>query len=251
MPVLVLMYHRTPDDVAEGHFDVSLSDFRAQIQGMIDAGVPFIRFRDCNKEEYLRGGTHVALTFDDGHASNAKAFAFLADRSIVPTAMIVEDWSRNDGDFLSARAIADLRSVCDFGGHGASHVDLTSLDDEALSKELTSSRDYLRDIVGDAVTSMALPGGMGDARVMRAALREGFQIIGNSVPLLHAKNDVSVNRVCVYRQTGFSEPLGLARAGRGYWMRARAKVAVSNYGPRIVGGNNYRSMAEFIKSRLR
>ena len=250
MSVVVLMYHHTPEGGADDLFDVSFQDFRAQIQGLINAGVSFIRFSECNDPKYINQGTHVALTFDDGHRSNAKAFAYLADRNIVPTAMIVRDWSRDDRNFLSAAAIADLKHVCDFGAHGASHVDLTSLDAADLSRELVSSREYLEETLGAAVTAMALPGGMGNARVILAARREGYRFVGNSIPLNHVRADVSVNRVCLYRHSGVSEPLRLARAERSYWLRARAKVTISTYGPRIVGDGNYRAIAGLLKSRL-
>ena len=251
MSVLVLMYHRTPDGAPDDLFDVSFASFQAQIQGLIDSGVSFIRFRECNDAKYLAQGVHVALTFDDGHASNARAFAYLADRGIVPTAMIVRNWSLNDKDFLSGSAIADLKHVCDFGGHGASHVDLTRLDDAGLSTELTSSREYLENILGASVATMALPGGMGNARVIRAARSAGFSIVGNSIPLNHVRANTSVNRICLYRHSDPAEPARWARADRSYWLGARAKVAVSTHAPRIIGDRAYRGVSGFLKSRLR
>ena len=140
--------------------------------------------------------------------------------------------------------------MCEFGAHGVSHVDLTRLDDNALSKELTASREFLQNILGAPVASMALPGGMGNARVIRAASRVGYRMIGNSVPLNHAKADVRVNRVCIYRSSGQSEPLRLTQMGRSYWLRARMKTIVSSYCPRVIGEPTYRVISEFLKPTM-
>jgi len=92
--VLVLMYHHTPDGAPEGFYDVGLSTFRDQIAAMRDAGVSFIRFTDCDRPEYVERGVHVALTFDDGHATNEAAFRILADLGLTPMAFIVRDAER-------------------------------------------------------------------------------------------------------------------------------------------------------------
>ena len=177
MPVLTLMYHHTPKGAAEGFYDVPMPALREQIERLIDAGVRFVRLSEANSPASLSGETMVALTFDDGHASNAAAFENLHSRGIFPAAMIVRDWSKRDPDFLSARTIKSLASACEFGAHGASHVALSSLDVPALDEELSSSRAYLEDILGNEVRTMALPGGMGSTQVRRRALAQGYRLI--------------------------------------------------------------------------
>src|SRR3954470_5292323 len=106
MTVLVFLYHRTPNGSADDHFDVPLKQFRDQIERLIDSGVNFIRFRDAQDKERLSVGINVAITFDDGHSSNAEAFDYLAGKDIVPTAFIVRDWSEKNSAYLSPNAIA-------------------------------------------------------------------------------------------------------------------------------------------------
>ena len=112
MPVLTFMYHHTPKGAAEGFYDVPMPALREQIERLIDAGVRFVRLSEANSPASLSGETMVALTFDDGHASNAAAFEYLHSRGIFPAAMIVRDWSKRDPDFLSARTIEALASAC-------------------------------------------------------------------------------------------------------------------------------------------
>jgi peptidoglycan/xylan/chitin deacetylase (PgdA/CDA1 family) len=247
MAVIVLMYHRTPKGSPEGFYDVAMTTFREQITRMSDAGVSFVRFSECDHEDYVERGTHVAVTFDDGHASNAEAFAFLADRRIVPTSFIVRDWSERDPTFLSKRAIVDLRKVCEFGAHGASHIDLRTTTDPQLTSELSSSRDFLAEILHEPIATMALPGGKGDARVMRFAVREGYALVGNSRPLPHARRGLGVNRICVHSRSGVDEPRRWANAGAPYWLLRRARLAVSEKGPRILGDRVYAEATKLLK----
>src|SRR5947209_1570825 len=141
MAVIVLMYHHTPQGAPEGFYDVALTTFRDQIRALRDAGVSFVKFSDCDRPEIVRSGTRVALTFDDGHASNAAAFRILADEGVTPTAFIVRDWSSRDPRYLSAPALGDLSEICELGGHGATHRALNSLRPAELAEELSASRD--------------------------------------------------------------------------------------------------------------
>ena len=93
MSVLILMYHHTPSGAPETYFDVSLAMLRDQIRALQDAGFGFIRFSQCNEPRFVNHGVHVALTFDDGHATNDEAFRFLSDNGVTPAAMIVKNWS--------------------------------------------------------------------------------------------------------------------------------------------------------------
>lgn len=248
LSVITLMYHRTPDGAPDDFFDVSLAEFQDQIRRLVDVGVPFVRFSDCDKTENLGDEVRVAVTFDDGHASNEKAFVFLADRGIVPASMIVRNWSCDDKAFLSAAAISDLKTTCEFGGHGASHIDLTSLSDSGLKQELASSREFLEDILGGWVDTMALPGGRGNARVLARAVEAGYRLVGNSVPLIQACKAVSINRICVNSQTLADDPVRWVSAGAAYWRMRRARYVATRLGPRLLGDRLYAALTGWLKS---
>jgi peptidoglycan/xylan/chitin deacetylase (PgdA/CDA1 family) len=238
MAVIVLMYHHTPA-APEGFYDVGLKTFRDQIRALRDAGVSFVRFSDCDRPEYVRKGTHVAVTFDDGHASNAAAFHILADEGLTPTAFIVRDWSLRDSRYLSTRALGDLRQICDLGGHGATHRALNSLNPTELADELSASRDYLEAITGTPLKTMALPGGHGGSREAAAAQRAGFTLVGNSRPLPHAEPNVSVNRICVNRTHDARAPLRWTQEGALRWRARQARYAAASAARRLMGKTIY------------
>lgn len=247
MSVIVLMYHHTPDGAPEGFYDVALSTFRDQIRAMRDAGLSFIRFGDCDRPEYVSRGTHVALTFDDGHATNEAAFRVLADEGLTPTAFIVRDWSTRDSRYLSARALGDLKGVVDLGGHGASHRALSSLSEAELADELAASRDYVEAVSGAPAATMALPGGHGGPREIAAAQRAKFRLVGNSRPLPQTALSPSVNRICVNRTHDARAPLAWAQASPLHWGLTRARFAATATARRWMGGRLYGALTALAK----
>jgi peptidoglycan/xylan/chitin deacetylase (PgdA/CDA1 family) len=247
MAVVVLMYHHTPAGGAEGFYDAPIATFRDQMRAMLDAGVNFINFSDCDRPEYVEHGMHVALTFDDGHASNEAAFRFLADCGVKPTAMIVRDWSMRDPRYLSSAALGDLQSVCELGAHGATHQAMSSLSDSALGDELAASRDYVGSILGASATSMAFPGGHGGAREMAAALKAGYRRVGNSRPFPHTRQGPSINRVCINRTDDARAPLRLTQQSAAYWAARRARFAATAAARAMLGGKLYGALTALAK----
>jgi peptidoglycan/xylan/chitin deacetylase (PgdA/CDA1 family) len=247
MAVIVLMYHHTPAGGAEGFYDAPLAVFRDQIRVLLDAGVAFIKFSECDRPEYVEHGTHVALTFDDGHASNETAFRFLADLGIKPMAMIVRDWSMRDPRYLSAAALRDLNDVCELGGHGATHRALSSLSDSELADELAASRDYVGTIVGAPTTSMALPGGHGGAREIAAALKAGYRLVGNSRPFPQTRRGPEVSRICINRTDDDRAALRLTQRSGVYWAANRARFAATSAARRMLGPKLYGALTALAK----
>jgi peptidoglycan/xylan/chitin deacetylase (PgdA/CDA1 family) len=247
LAVVVLMYHHTPEGASEGFYDVSLSRLREQILTLRDAGASFIKFSQCGQPEFVERGVHVALTFDDGHASNAAAFGFLANLGVTPAAFIVRDWSRQDSRYLSAGALADLKTVCELGGHGATHRALDTLGAMELADELAASRDYVEVIAGVPAAAMALPGGHGAKRELAAARRAGFKLVGNSRPLPHQHAGLSVNRICVNRTHDARAPLQWATTGAAQWALARARLNAAGAGRRLLGPKLYGTLAALAK----
>jgi peptidoglycan/xylan/chitin deacetylase (PgdA/CDA1 family) len=245
MSVVVLMYHHTPE-TPDGFYDVSFSMFRDQIRALLEAGVSFVKFSDCDRPEYIERGRHVALTFDDGHATNETAFRFLANYGLVPTAFVVRDWSMRDARYLSLSALADLSGICELGGHGASHRALTSLPDLDLADELAASRDFVASLAGSAET-MALPGGHGVQRELAAAKRAGFRLVGNSRPLPQGRVSASVNRICVNRTHHSKAPLRWVQTGGLQWGLQRARFAATATGRRVLGGKLYGALTALAK----
>jgi peptidoglycan/xylan/chitin deacetylase (PgdA/CDA1 family) len=80
----------------------------------------------------------------------------------------------------------ELRSLHEsgqlIGTHGWSHTFLTHCAQEDLNKELSGARLMLEDKLGTSITTMSLPGGRYDRRVLAACREAGYTKIYTSVP---------------------------------------------------------------------
>lgn len=252
MTVLVLMYHHTPPADAESVFDVPLPRFREQIGRLLDAGVPFITLQEAQNQDLLASRMiHVAVSFDDGHASNAAAFDYLAERGITATAFVVRDWVEGAQQYLSAAEIANLADRCNFGSHGVSHRNFLELSDVDLQDELKSSREFLQDIIGAPVNMLSLPGGRVNAHVLDTVVECGYQLVCNSLPLLNRRMAVSVNRICIRIENAAPDYLlSLVLNSDSFWALKRARYAATSYARTLMGDNAYSFVRDQIKSLL-
>lgn len=202
MSVYVFMYHRTPAE-AQDRFDVSLPVFKAQIDALIDAGVKVVSFDEANSVATSRQ-KHAVITFDDGHASNAPAYEYLAERGIRPASFIVRRWAEtgvgeHGQGYMQADELRAIAPICDLGAHGVNHVCLAKIPLAEAVEELTSSRAYLEDVLGRTVDTMALPGGSSSPEVLDAARAAGYRLIGTSVLAPHTAAGDAINRIVVPR----------------------------------------------------
>lgn len=124
------------------------------------------------------------ITFDDGHISNFDlALPILAGRSLEATFFITVGWTGTRENYMGWDHLRALTGAGQrIGAHGWTHTLLTHCDDQALRKELTGARMVLEDRLGTAITSVSLPGGRFDRRVLAACAEAGYTQIYTSIP---------------------------------------------------------------------
>lgn len=99
----------------------------------------------------------VALTFDDGPQANSTnaILDVLEEYNVSATFFIVSDNISRDPDALKR----EVELGCELGTHTSSHVDLTTLDDEAFEEEVTGSISRIEEVSGGKVTLIRPPFG--------------------------------------------------------------------------------------------
>lgn len=179
-PTTVLMYHALTDasgacEHADPHYAVSAAALDRHLAMMREAGV-----RPSSLERLLQDpvpGGSVALTFDDGHASNAAA----AERILAAGAsadFFVNPARVGAPGYLGWTALADLaRAGISIQSHGLTHRYFNELDEAELERELAESKARIEERLGRPVTLLAPPGGRMTARVAPIAERLGYRAL--------------------------------------------------------------------------
>jgi len=124
------------------------------------------------------------ITFDDGHVSSVEiALPALADRNLTATFFLTVGWTASRPGYMNWDQVRTLHAAGQhIGAHGWSHTLLTHCDEAALHTELETARLTLEDKLGAAITTMSLPGGRFNPRVLNACKAAGYNHVYTSNP---------------------------------------------------------------------
>jgi peptidoglycan/xylan/chitin deacetylase (PgdA/CDA1 family) len=124
------------------------------------------------------------LTFDDGHISNIDLAApILQAKDITAQFFITVGWTGTKPGYMGWSELRSLHKAGhSIGAHGWTHTLLTHCSRHQLQTELGGARRALEDGLGASVTSMSLPGGRYNTRVLAACTEAGYTRVFTSVP---------------------------------------------------------------------
>lgn len=102
----------------------------------------------------------IAITFDDGRKSVLNvALPYMNDKNVVATAYLNVD-SFSFDDYINAEDVSKFADAgWEIGSHGFSHVDMTVLEEELLTENLSLSQNILKELSNQVVPSFASPYG--------------------------------------------------------------------------------------------
>jgi hypothetical protein len=130
------------------------------------------------------GTLRPELTFDDGHRSNHDlALPALQRHRLEARFFITTGWTGIRAEYMDWPEIRALHAAGhEIGAHGWTHTLLTHCTPAQLKHELVDARLSLEDGIGHPVTSMSLPGGRSNRRVLDACWNAGYTEVFSSVP---------------------------------------------------------------------
>jgi peptidoglycan/xylan/chitin deacetylase (PgdA/CDA1 family) len=129
------------------------------------------------------------VTFDDGHFSNYEiALPLLQNYGLTARFFITAGLTGQKPGYMGWEDLRKLHnSGQKIGAHGWSHALLTRCSPSALEMELTRPRLILEDKLGTSVTTMSLPGGRYNKRVIAACEAAGYKHVYTSEPQIVEK----------------------------------------------------------------
>jgi len=200
--VNILMYHSISS--GDGPTCISPDTFAMQMAELEESGNTVVSLTDIarwHRGHLVLPENAVAVTFDDGFLDFAThAFAQLYPRRwpstvFLPTAKVGqrEDWDQEctHKRLLDWTMIEELaKAGVEFGGHSATHADLTRLSDTDLKREIRQSQQDIAQRLGCAPRAFAQPFGHSNRRV-RNAIQEHYDLsVGTRFDKARTKHDL-------------------------------------------------------------
>ncbi len=175
---IVLMYHgikennsALPEGREEGAqlYDVSLENFKAQMRFLKSNRFAVTLLKDVLSKN------SVVLTFDDGEMNNyTHAFPVLQNLDFPAYFFVIAKRVGHDGymGWKELRLLHDAGMA--IGSHGLSHEILTTLKDTQIEEELQASKKYIERNLGITVTSLSIPRGFCNDKIIQMARAAGY-----------------------------------------------------------------------------
>ena len=176
LPRLTFLYHELRPSKSEYSYALETKEFEQQ-------AALFARIQS-DLRQTPGSGLWPDISFDDGHQSNYEhALPILAAHGLVAHFFITAGWTGHKPGYMDWPALRSLHQAGQrIGAHGWTHALLTHCTASQLEKELAGARTALEDNLGAAITTMSLPGGRCNHRVLAACRAAGYTRIFTSVP---------------------------------------------------------------------
>jgi peptidoglycan/xylan/chitin deacetylase (PgdA/CDA1 family) len=237
---LYLLYHELRPSGSRYSYAIDTKMFERHID-------LFVRLRQANSSDLW-----PEVTFDDGHISNFELAApILQSRGLTAQFFITVGWMGKKPGYMRWPELRALHeNGQSIGAHGWTHTLLTHCSERELQTELSSARLTLEDRLGTSITTMSLPGGRYNRRVLAACEKAGYTQIYTSVPKPETLPlGVTVGRLNILANMQAEWILRLfqpdsailSKLGRQYRVKATAKT--------LLGDHLYEKLWAFINRK--
>ena len=176
--VMVLNYHKVVDEHMS--LSVPLADFEQHMKWLKEYGYTSITPEELY--EFIVNGSElpekpVLITFDDGYKDNyTNAYPIMKKYGFKGTIFVVTGFLGVYDNYMTweqAKELAD--NGFSIESHTYSHKSMTEASDEEISKELTKSRDTIRNKLGIEADFMAYPTGTYNLHIAELVQKAGYK----------------------------------------------------------------------------
>ena len=208
-----------------GHYKLDREDFVRHLEAIhIAIGAKGVDITDSPRSHLVR----LFLTFDDGGSSAYSCIADSLERFGWRGHFFVTTNYIGTKTFLTKEQIRELRRRGHvIGSHSATHPGkISACSWDQLVDEWQSSTAALTEILGEPVTTAAVPGGFYSRKVARSAAVAGIKTLFTSEPTMtpHRIHDCAImGRYVVLR--GMPPDISASLASGRHWERMRQSLA--------------------------
>ena len=176
--VMVLNYHKVVDEHMS--LSVPLADFEQHMKWLKEYGYTSITPEELY--EFIVNGSElpekpVLITFDDGYKDNyTNAYPIMKKYGFKGTIFVVTGFLGVYDNYMTweqAKELAD--NGFSIESHTYSHKSMTEASDEEISKELTKSRDTIKNKLGTDADFMAYPTGTYNLHIAELVQKAGYK----------------------------------------------------------------------------
>jgi peptidoglycan/xylan/chitin deacetylase (PgdA/CDA1 family) len=249
--VTVLMYHAVAEGRAcagaDPHYTVERSVLARQLDAIEARGLALASVAGILRDGCPPAGA-VALTFDDGHESNALAAADILARG-GRAELFVNPSRVGTAGFLDWRALRALSAAgLSIQSHGQTHRYFDELSPGEIEAELAASKREIEDGTGAPCTVFAPPNGRLTPDVPEIARRLGYRALcSSSVGLWNLGGDPwNIPRFAVLASTQDTRFARWIEQDAGELLRLRMRHGVLGAAKAVLGNAAY----ERVRSRL-
>ncbi|MFA7273703.1 MAG: polysaccharide deacetylase family protein [Crocinitomicaceae bacterium] len=191
--LLILNYHAILSDKEEAisdSFTLKFSQFREQINWIEKSQIPVVNLTTWQKNRGASNTLSIALTFDDGFASDFElVLPELMKRNIPATFFPIVSKIGQNG-FLNWSQLQEMHEKdFEIGSHGLSHKRLTSFSTVNLKEEIVHSKQIIEQKLNHPVTLFSIPFGIYSQKLLRS-LADHYTLVLTTRSILNT-NDSS------------------------------------------------------------
>lgn len=212
----IITYHKISTRREWGLNTVPPNRFREQLLFLKDSGFNPINFKQLLSNDLPP--KPIIITFDDGYDSVyecalpvLKEFKFTGVIFVITN--FIGEWNTWDANLggirfrhLDERQITQLAEYgMELASHGVTHRAFTHLNDDEIRAEMEISQQWLADLTGQSVVTLAYPFGIQNGRVQQIARETGYKFgCTNLWGVKNNNNLLCLSRIAIYRLDSLS-----------------------------------------------
>ena len=197
MKIPILIYHSISNDVST--LSLSINEFEKHIIYLKNKNFETINFDQINSTK----NKQIIITFDDGYKDLiSSVLPILKKHNFNATCFVVSSmlgkknmWDMSKKNFIQKDLmnLNDIREWVDngmyIGSHSHNHLDLTSLNDDKMTNELTYSKKILEDKIGVKIKNFSYPYG----KVNNFVYRKTKEIFEKATTINRGRFDINIH----------------------------------------------------------